>query len=427
MANDNGLGNPPSHQDGKSAYEKAYSSNPESKAAPFMPAAQATTRAHDGEDAAAHAGNASNAAQAASASQAYASTHADASPHAGAPAQAAPGTVPYPQGPTYAAPAQKQSHGWIVAIVVVLAIMGCIMFSVSTCSSAFSSAMKPLSYLDDSDSSAYATRDSVALIKLSGTIQYDGSTCSPEGLSYQLERAAKDDKIKGVVLRVDSGGGTATAGEEMAGLVRDFEKPIVVSSAATNASAAYEISSQADYIFTAKTTAIGSIGVALQVTNLAGLYKLLGIEVENITSADSKDASYGTRPLTEAEREWYQSMVDQINMDFMETVAEGRDMTLDQVRELANGLAYTGIDAVEVGLADEIGTQEDAVRYLSMVLCGSSQPLEVVDYSSSSSSLYELLDLLGSYENAGESIDSQALQELLASKPELRKSLGALN
>lgn len=427
MANDNGLGNPPSHQDGKSAYEKAYSSNPESKAAPFMPAAQATTRAHDGEDAAAHAGNASNAAQAASASQAYASTHADASPHAGAPAQAAPGTVPYPQGPTYAAPAQKQSHGWIVAIVVVLAIMGCIMFSVSTCSSAFSSAMKPLSYLDDSDSSAYATRDSVALIKLSGTIQYDGSTCSPEGLTYQLERAAKDDKIKGVVLRVDSGGGTATAGEEMAGLVRDFEKPIVVSSAATNASAAYEISSQADYIFTAKTTAIGSIGVALQVTNLAGLYKLLGIEVENITSADSKDASYGTRPLTEAEREWYQSMVDQINMDFMETVAEGRDMTLDQVRELANGLAYTGIDAVEVGLADEIGTQEDAVRYLSMVLCGSSQPLEVVDYSSSSSSLYELLDLLGSYENAGESIDSQTLQELLASKPELRKSLDALN
>ena len=93
-----------------------------------------------------------------------------------------------------------------------------------------------------------------------GTIQYDGTTCSPEGLKAQLDRAEQNPHIKAGGLRVNSGGGTATAGEEMAEYLREFSKPVGVSSASINASAAYEISSQADYIFTAKTTSIGAIG-----------------------------------------------------------------------------------------------------------------------------------------------------------------------
>src|SRR5699024_726948 len=114
--------------------------------------------------------------------------------------------------------------------------------------------------------------DAVGVIDIDGAIQYDGTVCSPEGLKEQLDRAADNPHIKAVVLRVDSGGGTATAGEEMSTYVREFSeetgKPVVVSSASMNASAAYEISSQADYIFTAKTTAIGAIGTAMQITDL---------------------------------------------------------------------------------------------------------------------------------------------------------------
>lgn len=88
-----------------------------------------------------------------------------------------------------------------------------------------------------------------------------GTTNSPDGLKQQLDVAADDSRIIAVVLRVNSGGGVATAGEEMSTYVKEFRedtgKPVVVSSASTNASAAYEISSQADYIFTAHTTAIG--------------------------------------------------------------------------------------------------------------------------------------------------------------------------
>lgn len=118
----------------------------------------------------------------------------------------------------------------------------------------------------------------------------------------------------------------ATAGEEMSTYIRDFSKPVVVSSASINASAAYMISSQADYIFTDKTTSIGSIGVIMSVTDLSGLYEKLGISVENITSADAKDSGAGNRPLTEEERAWYQDQVDQINEVFINFVAEGRDM-----------------------------------------------------------------------------------------------------
>ena len=88
---------------------------------------------------------------------------------------------------------------------------------------------------------------------------------------------------------------------------------------------------------------------------------MLGIGIENITSADSKDSSYGTRALTEEERAYYQAMVDQINETFVQTVADGRGMTVDEVRALATGLTFTGLDAVDNGLADEVGTQEDAV------------------------------------------------------------------
>lgn len=272
------------------------------------------------------------------------------------------GYAPQPYAPQ--PPAPKKSRGWIVALVAVVLVFVLLVVGVVSCTGAMASfgSLGGTAAASDVD---YLMSDAVGIIELDGTIQYDGTTCSPEGLKEQLDIAADNAHVKAIVLRVNSGGGTATAGEEMAEYVKQFSestgKPVVVSSAATNASAAYEISSQADYIYTAKSTAIGAIGTAMQVTDLSGLYELLGIGVENITSADSKDSSYGTRALTDEERAYYQAMVDQINATFVQTVADGRGMSVDEVRALATGLTFTGLDAVENGLADEIGTQEDAV------------------------------------------------------------------
>ena len=201
--------------------------------------------------------------------------------------------------------------------------------------------------------------------------------------------------------------------------MRDFKettgKPVVVSSASTNASAAYEISSQADYIYVAKTTAIGAIGTAMQFMDYSGLMEMLGITTENITSSDSKDSTYGTRALTDEERAYYQAQIDQINETFIENVAEGRAMTTDEVRALATGLTFTGLDAVENGLADEVGTQEDAVaKAAELAGCSTTATITLED-TSSSDDLSLLLDLMSSSNTQTTEELAQALKELDAS------------
>lgn len=310
---------------------------------------------------------------------------------------------PAPAAPTAiaAAPQPKSGKGWIVGIVVTMAIMVVCIVSVVSCSSTMGAVMNPFSSLSSAKQQPAVYSPSVAIIEIDGTIQYDGTQNSPEGLKELLDEASADSDIEAVVLRVNSPGGVATAGEEMASYVADFDKPIVVSSASSNHSAAYMISSQADCIFVDKTTSIGSIGVIMQVTDLSGLYEKLGISVDDIVSADSKGAGSGTRPLTEEERAWYQDMVDQINEVFIQTVADGRDMPYDEVAKLATGMPFTGMDAVENGLADEIGLLDEAVAYASE-LAGCSSELPTVYLSNYSSDLLDLLDVLGASEDGGE-------------------------
>lgn len=321
------------------------------------------------------------------------------------------GQQPNPPRPA-GAPRPAKSRGWIVAIVAIVAAFALCALGIGSCTTVLSAATGSLS---GSAAQAEASSDSVGVITISGTIEYDGTSASPEGLKAQLDRAAENDHIKAVVLRVNSGGGTATAGEEMAAYVKQFReetgKPVVVSSAATNASAAYEVSSQADFIFTAKTTAIGAIGTAMQITDMSELLDKLGIDVENVTSSSSKDSTYGTRALTDDERAYYQDMVDKINATFIENVASGRNMDVEAVRALATGLTFTGTDAVENGLADEIGTKEDAVAKAAE-LAGMKQ-YDTVSLQSDSGSVSDLLDLL-SKDNSSVSVAdvAAALKEI---------------
>lgn len=287
------------------------------------------------------------------------------------------------------------STGLILGIIAIVALFLVLIFGITSCSNTMNTMMGSVGMVDSNDMPHDST-PKIGVITIDGTIQYDGISNSPGGLRSLLDQAESRDDIVAVVLRVNSGGGSATAGEEMSQCVADFSKPIVVSSASTNASAAYEISSQADYIFTAKTTSIGAIGVIMQITDLSGLYDMLGINIESISSTDSKESTYGNRPLTEEERAWYQNSVDQINNDFIEAVSKGRDMSIEDVRLLANGLSYTGKEAVENGLADEIGYFNDAIRYASE-LAGYDKELPTSSLTlSSSSSLDALLDILGS-------------------------------
>lgn len=302
------------------------------------------------------------------------------------------GAAPSPQAVAYQAPAPKQkSRGWIVGVVLIVCAFAFTAFCVHSCTTAVGSIGS-----NGGSSLDALTGDAIGIIDIDGTIQYDGSACSPEGLKELLDEAEENDGIKAVVLRVNSGGGAATAGEEMAEYVRQFAevKPVVVSSASINASAAYEISSQSDYIYVAKSTEIGAIGTAMQLSDISGLLDMLGVNMEVITSAEEKDSSYGYRPLTDQERAEYQRMVDQINDVFIENVSDGRDMPLEEVRALATGMPFTGIDAVENGLADEIGTREDAIAKAAE-LAGITD-YTTVDLYFGNYDLSSLADLFGS-------------------------------
>lgn len=152
--------------------------------------------------------------------------------------------------PAQSVPAQQpKRRGWIVGLAAVLTVLILGVATIGSCTSVFTSSMGAFSYESPSWADT-VTGDTVGIINISGTIQYDGTTSSPEGLKSQLDAAEQNPHIKAVVLRVNSGGGVATAGEEMSTYIRDFSKPVVVSSASINASAAYMVSSQADYIFT---------------------------------------------------------------------------------------------------------------------------------------------------------------------------------
>ena len=391
--------------DSSASQGSAYTSNASAQA---YAQAHAQTQAQQAQAAYGQAGYAQQAqAWAAQAQQPYAS--------AAAPAAAA------------AVPRKKSKAPWIVGGAALFLLVFAFVVGAMSCSSLVSSLGSDMGSLD---SGVVTTGDSVAVIDISGTIQYDGSACSPEGLSALLDEAENNPDIKAVVLRVDSGGGTATAGEEMAAYVQRFSKPIVVSSASMNCSAAYEISSQADYIFVNQTTAIGAIGTIMQVTDTSGLLDMLGISVDNIASAESKDSSYGTRPLTDEERAYYQDLVDKINETFIQNVAEGRGLSVDEVRALATGMQFAGTDAVGNGLADEVGIYDDALAKAAELggLDSASGDDDVVVLTQSAD-LGSLMDLLGASSDdgladlAGDSTTNEAARKLL----ELLKDEGVVS
>ncbi len=210
--------------------------------------------------------------------------------------------------------------------------------------------------------------DRVAVIYLNGTIEegqssYISAGITPKLVQRQLNRAARDPGIKGVVLRINSPGGSIAASQEIASMIRDFEKPLVVSMGDMAASGGYYISAPARGIVAQPGTMTGSIGVIVQVTNMEGLYDMIGIEVETIKSGRHKDML--SRRMTPEERALLQAMCDEAYEQFIHEVAEGRDLDPETVRELATGEIYLGSQALELGLVDRLGGIDEAIEYLA--------------------------------------------------------------
>ncbi|MDP8959172.1 MAG: signal peptide peptidase SppA [Actinomycetota bacterium] len=212
-----------------------------------------------------------------------------------------------------------------------------------------------------------AGTDAVAVVRLAGPIQdsvspslFGGGAITPDLLRDRLELAEESPRVKAVVVRLDTPGGAVAASQEMAGMVREFPKPLVISMGDLAASGGYYVSSQADRIVAQPGTLTGSIGVIWATSDVEGLLDKLGVEIEAVTAGEHKDMFLPGR-LTPERRRILQQMVDTMYDQFVSTVAEGRELEEDRVRELATGQLYTGERALDLELVDVLGGLDEAV------------------------------------------------------------------
>ena len=221
--------------------------------------------------------------------------------------------------------------------------------------------------------------DTVAVISLSGSIadgEGEGLMASagitPDFVRTQLDKARNDAAVKAIVIKVDSPGGSVGASQEIAQEIRETEKPIVVFMGDMAASGGYYISAPADKIVAKEGTLTGSIGVISQFMDLSGLYEKLGIKTETIKSGKHKDMF--SRELTEEEQKLWQTLSDELYGQFIKEVAEGRKLDVEEVKKLATGELFSGTQAKELGLVDELGGYNDAID-LAAELAGIEEPI----------------------------------------------------
>ncbi|SEM38369.1 protease-4 [Mesobacillus persicus] len=214
----------------------------------------------------------------------------------------------------------------------------------------------------------------IVVLTVNGTIQDTGSSSSfleTTGYNHrkfieQLDYAKDDHTVKAIILRVNSPGGgvveSAEIHDKIIEIQNEVNKPVYVSMGSMAASGGYYISAPADKIYASPETLTGSLGVIMQGVNYAGLAEKYGVEFVTIKSGPYKDIMSGSREMTEEEREILQSMIDNSYEGFVKVISEGRNMSVDEVKQIADGRIYDGRQALELNLIDGLGHLDDVIE-----------------------------------------------------------------
>ena len=224
----------------------------------------------------------------------------------------------------------------------------------------------------------FGTQDeyNVAKVTVSGPIQRERTRRSPlsgqspalaDDIVAQIEAADDDAAVEALVLELNTPGGEVLPSDDIRRAAAAFEGPTIAYATDTCASGGYWIASGCDELWAHDVSLVGSIGVVGSRPNAAGLADKLGISYEQFTAGEYKDAGVPLREIDEDEREYLQGIVDGYYDRFVETVSAGRDMDPDTIRE-TEARVYLGRDALEVGLVDELGTQDDVEARLEALI-----------------------------------------------------------
>lgn len=243
--------------------------------------------------------------------------------------------------------------------------------------------------------------DRIAVIPVEGVIDNNMA----KRVNRHLKQYGDDDRVKAILLRVDSPGGGVAASEEIYREVKrvkdEKKKKIVVSMSQVAASGGYYIAAPADYIYANSGTITGSIGVIAEWVNFKDLAEWAKVKPVTFKSGEFKDTGNPTRDLTDREKQYFQGIIDEMYNQFVKVVLEGRQgrgpedkkLNEERVRALADGRIYTGETAVANGLVDKLGNYQDALKYTADLIKMKGEPNVVTPPEPRET--FSLLDLLG--------------------------------
>ena len=218
--------------------------------------------------------------------------------------------------------------------------------------------------------------DRIALIRVEGVILDAQQTVG------DLKKFGDSPSVKAIVLRIDSPGGGVVPSQEIHDAVlrvrNKQNKAVVASMGTVAASGGYYIAAATDRIIANPGTLTGSIGVIMELANLEGLLKKIGVENVVVKSGRHKDIGSPFRKMSDEDRRILQSVMDDVHTQFIEAVAEGRSLDVSEIRALADGRIFTGRQAKEVKLVDELGDLDDAIK-LAADLAGIEGEPKVVE------------------------------------------------
>jgi len=224
----------------------------------------------------------------------------------------------------------------------------------------------------EDDGAEFGFTDRIQIVDIHGEI-FDSRAVLEE-----LKRYEDSNSVRAILLNIDSpGGGVASSQEvytEVKRLREKHDKTVVAYMSSTGASGAYYIACAANRIIANPGTIVGSIGVVAEWTNYGELLEWAKLKDVVFKTGEFKDTGNPTRPLTEKERTYFQGLIDDMYVQFVDAVATGRNMDIQEVRALADGRVFTGRDAKARKLIDEIGNFQDAVDLTAKLAGISGKP-----------------------------------------------------
>ena len=247
-------------------------------------------------------------------------------------------------------PKFSQRHPFLFGTMLLLAAMAL-----------FPGALAAFRFWDGNLVASFRQRD-----KALGVVRVEGVIANSEEIVSWLEELGRDDHVRGVLVRINSPGGVVAPSQEIFHAIKRLSerKPVVASMGSVAASGGYYVAAAADRIMASAGTLTGSIGVRLELINFRELADDWGITQTQFVSGDLKGAGSPFQPLTDEERAYFEALVMDMHDQFVSDVSSARDMDKDRVRALADGRAFTGRQAFELGLVDELGGMSEAMEVL---------------------------------------------------------------